>query len=184
MFSFLTDETELKVKDWELILYFQLHFILLYFYFILSVAFSIAVGKLFQGNDALWMSYDKKLNTDTIISRSGLDYRTHSTEDVNCVTLERSRPSKTERQKERKKEEQKHSICNCSCAWRSKTSVSGKADGLDSVPNSSAVSSLCITVMIQRWTQRQSSDSKPHSTTFNKVSFSKSWRHIYYFPCS
>jgi hypothetical protein len=49
------------------------------------------------------MSYDKKLNTDTIISRSGLDYRTHSTEDVICVTLERSRPSKTDRKKERKK---------------------------------------------------------------------------------
>jgi hypothetical protein len=29
MFSFLTDETELKVKDWELILYSQFHFRLL-----------------------------------------------------------------------------------------------------------------------------------------------------------
>jgi hypothetical protein len=43
---------------------------------------------------------------------------------------------------------------------------------------------LLITVMTQRWTQRQSSDSKPHSTTLKKVSFSKSWRHIHYLPCS
>ena len=72
----------------------------------------IAAARFVQGHYPLLMSYDKKLDTDTI-SWPGLDYGTHSTENANYVTLERSRLSETKRTKE-------YSIRNCSCAGRSK----------------------------------------------------------------
>jgi len=76
------------------------------------------------------MSYDKKLNADTI-SWPGLDYGTHSTENANYVTLERSRLSETERRTKVQQSE-------LQLRWQKQGGLGGIADGLAAASNSCA----------------------------------------------
>jgi len=71
------------------------------------------------------MSHDKKLNADTI-SWPGLDYRTHSTENANYVTLERSRLFETERRT-------KVQHLELQLRWQKQGGLDGIADGLSSI---------------------------------------------------